>query len=155
MSHDLFLDDVRDPDWIHPSWHVEAINFTVEGSPMIRAMRGMKWDYPDRPPTVVRSFAEFVKHIELRYEADGAAGMPSNVAFDHDLEQAHYQHNYTGDNEGNGADCARWLVQFCLDRDLTFPRASTHSMNPAGRKAILMAFVDGYRQRYVYSGLLP
>lgn len=26
MSHDLFLDDVREPEWIHPSWHIEALN---------------------------------------------------------------------------------------------------------------------------------
>lgn len=59
MSYHLFLDDIRDPSWVH--W----LRLPAK---------------PDREWVIVRNFEEFVAAIEQR-------GMPDFVSFDHDLDQ--------------------------------------------------------------------
>ena len=39
--------------------------------------------------------------------------------------------------EKTGYDCAKWLVEYCLDNDLSLPKYQVHSMNPVGKKNIL------------------
>jgi len=63
----------------------------------------------------VKSHDDFVKELKAEW--------PDAVCFDHDL----------GDNgEPTGMDCAKWLVDYCLDKSLTLPAWSVHSANPAG-----------------------
>lgn len=67
----------------------------------------------------VRSYAEFVTYIETN-------ALPDLISFDHDL----------GLNE-SGFDCAKWLVNYCLDNNLRLPKFDVHSQNPVGKENIL------------------
>lgn len=122
MSYTLFLDDIRHP--FEVSW-VEI--------PQLDAV------------FTVRSYNAFVKHIEFN-------GLPKFVCFDHDLADEHYavmeeENSYTYDDgdlkktfnygtEKTGYDCAKWLVDYCAEKGLKFPRYVVHSMNPAGKERI-------------------
>ena len=83
---------------------------------------------------VVKNYDEFVDHI-LTY------GLPSIISFDHDLAEIHYNNNvvidYSSYEEKTGYDCAKWLVDYCLDNDCYPPKTMyCHSMNPVGAKNI-------------------
>jgi len=68
----------------------------------------------------VKEFPEFVNYIN-------ELGLPDEIFFDHDL----------GDDElGTGYDAAKWLVNYCMDRDLNLPLWSVQSANPVGRQNI-------------------
>jgi hypothetical protein len=65
-------------------------------------------------------------------------GLPDIISFDHDLADvdknnegivAHYQ-------EKTGMDCAKWLVNYCIDNNKKLPRFYVHSANPVGSKNI-------------------
>lgn len=103
MSYHLFIDDIRDPDWVH--W--------------------MKLPVPQHGWIVVRSFDEMKREIQVR-------GMPDFISFDHDLDGE--------DGEialaPTGMDCAKWLVDLCLDHDIKMCDFAVHSMNPAGKQNI-------------------
>ena len=53
------------------------------------------------------------------------------------LADQHYHACMSGSDdygpEKTGFDCAKWLVDFCHDNDVPFPRYTIHSMNPVGR----------------------
>lgn len=66
----------------------------------------------------VRSYAEFVTYIETN-------GLPDFISFDHDLGL-----------QENGFDCAKWLVNYCLDNEMELPDFTVHSQNPVGKKNI-------------------
>jgi hypothetical protein len=67
----------------------------------------------------LRSYAEFVNHIT-------DFGLPDFISFDHDLGL-----------EESGYDCAKWLVNYCLDNDYRLPQFNVHSQNPVGKENIL------------------
>ncbi len=110
--------------------------------------------YNHAPFEVVRSFDEFVNFITQ-------FGIPDFVTFDHDLADTHYKAManvevepgqkckiWMPDEEGGlnmsvdygtektGYDCAKWLVDFCIDTGTKFPKYMVHSMNPIGKKRI-------------------
>ena len=66
----------------------------------------------------VKSHLEFVDWIQ-------ANSLPDAVCFDHDL----------GDGL-SGMDCAKWLVNFCLDEQLMLPLWNIQSANPIGKRNI-------------------
>ena len=66
---------------------------------------------PDSDWVVVRSFVEFVDHIERH-------GVPEMMSFDHDL----------GDGVPTGMDCAKWLVE----QDMVVRDFRVHSASPVG-----------------------
>jgi|SRR5690606_1584635 hypothetical protein len=66
----------------------------------------------------VRSYSEFVTFIEQN-------GLPDFISFDHDLGE-----------EKTGYDCAKMLVEYCLDRQITLPDFAVHSQNPVGKQNI-------------------
>lgn len=131
MTYDLFLDDERNPcdvTWI--------------------ALPNVNWH-------VVRSYDQFVAVISER-------GVPAQVTFDHDLADMHYKavanikpqedekfKIWMPDDEGGlnisvdygtektGYDCAKWLVDYCIENGVSFPAFYVHSMNPIGRKRIV------------------
>lgn len=133
MSYYLFLDDERKPGDV--TWVT----------------------LPSAVYQVVRSYGEFVAHIE-------AHGIPAYVTFDHDLADAHYtamlkeaqieqdtkfkfwmpgDDEYSGLNitvdygpEKTGYDCAKWLADYCADNGHKFPNYAVHSMNPVGSARI-------------------
>ena len=108
----LFLDDIRDPKNVAQSWH--------DGG-WIEFPSHYAWD-------VVRSYKEFVAYIQ-------ANGLPTRIAFDHDLS---YEDQNKTENfkEKTGMDCAKWLVDYCMDKELVLPEFYVHSFNVVGRMNI-------------------
>lgn len=118
----LWLDDYRDPFDIIEDWLVfSPIGRNVE----------VIW---------VKSYKEFTDYITKH-------GLPDGICFDHDLADEHYDvyHNtdltleeyyYTNDREMTGYDCAKWLVEYCMDNDKDVPPYRIQSANPAGRENI-------------------
>lgn len=131
MTYHLFLDDERlpgDVTWVR---------------------------LPNVPWQLVRNYDEFVETV-LEH------GLPEFVTFDHDLADAHYaamlEENESsgpfkfwmpGDEENpgmnlsfdygtekTGYDCAKWLVEHCMDNGLKYPAYEVHSMNPVGAERI-------------------
>jgi hypothetical protein len=124
MSYVLFLDDERLPD--HVTWA----------------------QFPRYDLTfIVRNYTQFVDQIKLH-------GVPKFVCFDHDLADTHYaiQENDTDAStevdygtEKTGYDCAKWLVDYCAERNVPFPKYVIHSMNPAG-KARIQGYIDNAKK---------
>ena len=67
----------------------------------------------------VKSYDEFVNYLTR------ADRLPDAICFDHDL----------GDGK-SGYDCAKYLVEFCMDRGLKLPKWNCQSANPVGRENI-------------------
>jgi hypothetical protein len=112
----LFLDDIRDP-----------YKVTYRTMPL-------------GPWKVVRNYDAFCNTINDHFQKTGK--LPEFISFDHDLAQEHYSENmmdavaynemYKTFNEKTGFDCAKWLVEFCLDNDLKMCDFQVHSLNPVG-----------------------
>ena len=66
----------------------------------------------------VYSYTEFVAYLEHK-------GLPDFISFDHDLGE-----------EFSGYDCAKYLVDYCLDHQLPLPDFSVHSQNHVGKENI-------------------
>ena len=91
---------------------------------------------------IVRSYDEFVKFIESKWEQ---GEFPAVVSFDHDLGDDHYgipvteetyEAVFTGLEEKTGLDCVKWLINFCLEKGRKLPDFMVHSMNTVGAKNI-------------------
>lgn len=65
-----------------------------------------------------RSYKEFLHYINQN-------GLPDFISFDHDLGL-----------EESGYDCAKWLVNYCLDHQKQLPDFVVHSQNPVGKQNI-------------------
>ena len=108
----LFLDDIRQPSGAFE--HTQQTMFLHK-----------KWE-------VVKNYNEFVKWITKN-------GLPEIISFDHDL--ADYEMSKEGldtqaHTEKTGYDCAKWLIDYCLDNNLKCPKFYCHSMNPVGKDKI-------------------
>lgn len=107
----LFLDDIRYPH--------EVYQYTKKDIFLIK-----DWD-------IVRNYEQFMNRIKER-------GLPEIVSFDHDLADEYYlgpdSLHYT---EKTGYDCAKWLIEYCMDNGLDLPKFYCHSMNPVGKENIL------------------
>ncbi len=79
---------------------------------------------PDRFWIHLRSYEDFAAYIS-------AYGLPARISFDHDL----------GDGE-SGYDCAKLLVDYCLDHSLPLPQYTVHIQNPVGRENIEKLFLN-------------
>jgi hypothetical protein len=135
----LWLDDMRDPltnNWLQYS--------------ALSAPHNTIW---------VKSYNEFVAWITEN-------GLPDGINFDHDLADVHYQPSKHYDEshpeynkfdynewaklqdfkEQTGFDCAKWLVDYCMDNSLPLPKWYTHSHNPVGKMNI-----DSYLNNYFKS----
>jgi hypothetical protein len=78
------------------------------------------WHYDRTKPVVwVKNYKQFVDYIT-------ANGLPEKICFDHDL----------GVGE-TGYDCAKWLVDYCMDNSLPVPQHNSQSGNTGGRINIL------------------
>lgn len=128
----LWLDDVRNPfedDWL-PLW-------------------APRKDYSE--VVWVENFQEFTDWISEN-------GLPYCICFDHDLADEHYtpahlwedyqaskqyqeRQNYT---EKTGYDCAKWLVDYCMDNEEPIPPYRVHSANPVGRDNII-SYLENYK----------
>lgn len=126
-AYNLFLDDVRNPK--------NNMDYTKNG-----IYFNLEWE-------IVRSYDAFVKYVTEN-------GLPELVSFDHDLAEAHYHPSmYQGSkvymqylettSEKTGMDCAKWLVDYCIDNGKEFPKWLVHSMNPVGKENIT-AYISNY-----------
>ena len=70
----------------------------------------------------VKNYKEFVQWITKK-------GLPDGICFDHDLG---------GDK--SGFDCAKWLVSYCLERNIDIPPYGIQSANPVGKDNIHSLF---------------
>lgn len=120
MKYNLFLDDIRIPN-VCSAYTKNPIYDEVQ------------WE-------IVRNYDQFVAYVT-------ANGLPEIVSFDHDLAEPHYHESmYKGGkvymkylekvSEKTGYDCAKWMVDYCLDNKQKFPIWYIHSMNPAGSENI-------------------
>jgi len=66
----------------------------------------------------VYDYEEFTEYISQN-------GMPDFISFDHDLGLGK-----------TGFDCAKWLVEYCLDNQVSLPEFTVHSQNPVGKENI-------------------
>lgn len=124
----LFLDDERTP--------VNCLEYVLDPTPYVDEER---WK-------VVRNYDEFCVTIQTYYILYGK--LPDLISFDHDLADEHYApknhwdetyHDWVeeqGFQEKTGYDCAKWLVDFCMENELILPAFLCHSMNPHGKKNI-------------------
>ena len=122
-NNKLFLDDVRSPK--------DAIGLVPDKHNQFYFSND--WD-------VVRDYNEFVLYIETN-------GVPKFVSFDHDLGDTamdEYFRNvatkgtldYENIKEKTGFDCAKFLVEYCMDENQPLPDYLVHSANPVGKKNI-------------------
>jgi hypothetical protein len=117
----LFLDDVRDP--------IHAFGYTNYG-PFVTK----QWD-------IVRNYDQFVDYIKSN-------GLPYFIAFDHDLNEIHYSDFWNENSEyteKTGFDCAKFLVEYCIENNLKLPEFYVHSMNPVGKDNIIN-YLNNYKK---------
>lgn len=84
----------------------------------------------ERDWVIVRSYDAFVATIEDR-------GLPSHMSLDHDL----------GEESESGFECAKWLVERCLDEgwNLAAVDINVHSANPVGA-ANIRGLLEGFQR---------
>jgi hypothetical protein len=125
----LYLDDVRMPKHSYAS-----MSKKIGGDANI--YQGNDWD-------IVRTYDEFVNWVKEN-------GVPEIASFDHDLADEHIQYYFdngghrnppnpqeTTFTEKTGYDCAKWLVDYCIDNKVNLPEYYVHSANPVGGLNIL------------------
>ncbi len=121
MAYNLFLDDFRYPE--------DCFEYTHNTLYLLE-----DW-------VTVRSYDEFVKYIQEN-------GLPEMISFDHDLADEHYgihdhleEMEYATYQEKTGYDCAKWLINYCMDNNKKLPATILiHSMNVAGSQNIKSLF---------------
>ena len=72
----------------------------------------------------VKSYYQAIKYLDNFW--------PDAICFDHDLGE-----------DKTGYDIAKYLVNKCIDNNLSLPKYACHSSNPVGRKNIL-SLLDNY-----------
>lgn len=88
----------------------------------------------------VKSYDEFVYWIKKN-------GLPDAICFDHDLGMevalearakgmSKRKSRLLKKEEKTGYDCAKWLVEYCLDNNLRLPLYNIQSANPVGKANI-------------------
>lgn len=114
--YNLFLDDIRNPNMAYSIVKDKRYN-------------ELSW-------IIVRDYSEFVSFIVKN-------GLPSLISFDHDLDISHYvdwSESTPMTEEKTGYDCAKWLVEYCMDNNCSLPDYLVHSMNPVGKANIIGLF---------------
>jgi hypothetical protein len=90
MKKLLFLDDCREPIDCSKYMYITGVDCRVYHE---------NW-------SIVRSYDQFIEWINQN-------GLPNLISFDHDLGDVK-----DNDYEYTGMDCAKWLVDYCLDNNL-------------------------------------
>lgn len=118
----LWIDDIRDP---------LTGNWIADFAPEYFSCKKIVW---------VKSYEEFTRWIKFN-------GLPSKICFDHDLgENVAIELVASGVEKlkareikklaKSGFDCAKWLVDYCLDNSLQLPDWNVQSANPVGKENI-------------------
>lgn len=92
---------------------------------------------------IVRNYLQFVSHVQ-RF------GIPIYVAFDNDLGFEDYVDPEMVEpdmlhTERNGFDCAKWLVNYCMEKNIKFPEYAVHSMNCVAKDNII-SYIECYKK---------
>ena len=125
MNYKLFLDDKRNP--------VHCIGY------MYQRIGRKNPIYLENDWVICRNYISFVNTIENM-------GLPEFVSFDHDLSFDHYGISSPEDwrdyydkpeREKTGYDCAKWMVNYCMDNKESLPEYAVHSDNIVGAENIL------------------
>ena len=133
MGYLLFLDDIRVP--------LDCCTYMMNRD-----------FYQNNKFVIVRDYNEFTNYIETN-------GLPDIISFDHDLADGHYTPEYLWDDyekskawqdaqvhtEKTGYECAKWLIDYCIDKGLKCPNYISHSMNPVGRDNII-GVLDNFKK---------
>jgi len=131
MKKLLWLDDIRNP--LEGDWLV----FSPIENPY-----DVIW---------VKSYKEFTNWISDN-------GLPDAICFDHDLgdnftlrENAEISDWFDLENnrEFDGYDCTKWLVEYCIVRDLDVPKYNIQSANPVGKENI-NGLLESYRKHRLH-----
>ena len=131
IFYHLFLDDIRHP--------YDCLRYTTKFMPQDKS------SYAKLSWVIARSGDEFANIITERFSK---GEFPSLISFDHDLADDHYdQKMYNGAYpekfaEQTGNECAKFLVEFCIEHDLEMPICWVHSMNPIGAQRIQNTLED-------------
>jgi hypothetical protein len=112
----LWLDDQRDPK--NSLWHPFTHDYIEDGE--------IVW---------VKKYQQFIDWICVN-------GLPDMICFDHDLENFHITKSTY--KEYTGMDCAKWLVEYCMESKLALPKYRIQSSNPVGK-----ANIDGLLKNYI------
>jgi hypothetical protein len=135
MKRLLWLDDIRNPndkiwmDWI-TNKGINPTEFQI---------------------TWVKNFDDFISFIKFN-------GLPDLIFFDHDLgEDVAVELVKSGVNKKkarmikreakSGFDCAKWLVEYCLDNKIAVPEFDIQSANPVGAENI-RTLLNNYNKHY-------
>ena len=127
MKKLLWLDDIRNPfiaDWL------------MQYAP--------QFAYGEGETIWVKSYSEFVDWININ-------GLPYMIAFDHDLadvkaiEGSDLVLATDFEKEKSGFECAKWLVQYCINNKADLPQWTVQSANPVGRDNI-NGLLNNYRK---------
>ena len=115
MPRLLFLDDLRMP--------TDCVSYMHHRTPHYKIYTE-EW-------VIVRNYSDFIFWI-------GENGLPDLISFDHDLGE---------EDEGHpsGMECAKWLVNYCMDNQVKLPGWLVHSANPCGYeniKGLLTSFQE-------------
>ena len=106
----LFLDDLRYP--------IDAYHYTKQDI-FLRD----DWE-------IVRNYHQFVSSILEE-------GLPEFISLDHDLADEDYLESDSQEiPEKTGYECAKWLINYCMDHKAELPKFFSHSMNPVGKENI-------------------
>lgn len=127
MKKLLWLDDIRDPN----------TNDWLVFSPIEQPYECI-W---------VKSYNEFINWITKN-------GLPDGICFDHDLGNdvainarekgmTKKKARQLKQVEKTGFDCAKWLVEYCMDNHKQLPVYNIQSANPVGKENI-----DGILKSY-------
>ena len=119
----LWLDDLRDP---YQGYWLEEYAEDFIGNEM-----GVIW---------VKSYYDFIGWIKKN-------GLPTMIAFDHDLGEdlaialvkkgmVKRKAREIKQQEKTGYDCAKWVVDYCMENDVDFPEYTIQSANPVGKENI-------------------
>ncbi len=133
IPYNLFLDDFRIPQ--------DAFKYKFD-----TRYNKLKW-------VTVINYKQFTETIIDKVKS---GYWPELISFDHDLADEHYNDDmykgvekyselYKNFTEKTGYDCAKWLVDYCIDNDLKLPECLVHSMNPAGGENI-KSLLDNFKK---------
>lgn len=132
MKKLLWLDDIRNP--FENNW--------LTFSPITKPFEVI-W---------VKSYSEFCSWIISN-------GLPDAICFDHDLGLDEVHEKKTMSKSAlkkfrktseykTGHDCAKWLIEYCLDNNLQLPQWNIQSSNPVGKdniNGLLQSFMKNFR----------
>lgn len=110
----------------------------------------------DEDWVVCRNYNEFVEKI-----TDIGLGKIYMISLDHDLGETaireyfknvrtNYILDYANIHEKTGYDCAKWLVEESMNKEIPLPLVMVHSANPIGSSNIM-----GYINNYLKNKRLP